>query len=322
MDTRKSGFACILSLSHSLLLLAILVIITGCGKKGPPTLKSYDKPAAPSGLAAIHREDEIHLLWHYPKDREIMVRNFIVLRSSGSEFIMLAEAENNKRSFSDKDFRQGTAYTYKVIAQNHRGTSSNDSNLIAVKPEAVPLPPPAIKFRATADSIQLQWQGQSEGTLFNVYKSYEKGIYGLLPANKTPLTDSSFSDPFDLKRTVYYTVRSLTDISLRNESRPSPELVVDPLEFIPSQPSGLRCFLSSERAYLSWNGPEEAWVTGFRVYKRTKGGEYQLKAETQIPAYIDDDKSEGARDYRVHAVGPSREGPGAEITGIIFDGGR
>lgn len=322
MDTRERGFSGILTLTYSLLLLASLVIIAGCGKKGPPTLKSFEKPVAPSSLAAIHREDEIHLLWNFPKDKEITIRSFVILRSSGSEFIRVAEAENNVRSFSDKDFRLGTAYIYKVLAQNYRGTLSNDSNIFTVTAEAVPLPPHAIKFKTTDNSLQLQWQEQSEGTLFNVYKSYEKGLYGLLPVNKEPLTATSFSDPLDLKKTVYYTVRSLTNIPLRNESRPSPELMVNPLEFIPSQPTGLHYFLSSDTVYLSWNEPVETWITGFRIYKRTKGGEYQFEADTQIPAYIDHDKSEGVRDYRVCAVGPLREGPGTEITGIIFDRGR
>jgi hypothetical protein len=318
MFTRERFFSGILKLAYSFLLPALLVITAGCGKKGLPTMKSFEKPVAPSSLAAIHREDEIYLLWNYPKDKEITVRNFVVLRSSGSDFKRIAEAENNKRFFSDNDIRTGTSYTYKVLAQNHRGTLSNDSNIITVKPEAVPLPPHAIEFKATDNSIQLKWQGQSEGTFFNVYKSREKGIYGLLPVNKAPLTDKFFSDQFDLKQTVYYTVRSLTDVSLRNESQASPELAVDPLEFIPSQPAGLRWFLSSESVFLSWNGPEEAWVTGFRIYKKTRGGEYKLEAETQIPAYIDHDKSEGERDYRINAVGPSREGPGTEITGIIL----
>jgi predicted small lipoprotein YifL len=307
------------TLLPSLLILLTIVGIAGCGKKGPPTLKSYEKPVAPANPGAIHREDEIHLFWHFPKDKEITIRNFVILRSSGSEFARIAETGNDKRSFSDKDFILGISYIYKVLSQNHRGTLSNDENIITVRPGAVPEPPDVIKFQATDNSIQLKWQAQSRGILFNVYKSHEKNIYGLQPVNKTPLNDTSFNDSFDLRKTVYYTVRSLSDISIRNESRSSSELVVDPLEFIPSQPTGLRSFPSSERIYLTWNEPVEAWVTGFRIYRSTGGGDYLLTAETQIPAYIDQDKSEGKRDYRIHAVGPLKEGPGAGITGIFID---
>ena len=39
------------------LVIVPLCFLAACGKKGDPTLKAYEKPAAPSTLSAMHRED-------------------------------------------------------------------------------------------------------------------------------------------------------------------------------------------------------------------------------------------------------------------------
>ncbi|TAN43191.1 MAG: hypothetical protein EPN25_01735 [Nitrospirae bacterium] len=295
--------------------LAVLAIAAGCGKKGPPTLSSFEKPQAPSQLTAVHRDNEMKLFWNFPKDKEIVIHNFILLRSSGQEFRKIAEPARESRSFSDRDFSPGQGYQYKIAAQNHKGVFSSDSNIIAVTPGHVPEPPDNLLFRVGPNSLDLQWRGPAGG-LYNVYKSREKGVYGLQPLNKTPLSSLFFSDALDLGKTVYYTIRSLTDSSIRDESLPSSEITVDPHGFMPSPPAGLRAVLSSDRTYLFWDEPAERWVTGFRIYRRLDGEDYRLIAETQIPAFIDHGSSARKRDYRIHAVGPFSEGTGAELTGI------
>lgn len=68
----------------ALLLLPLLLL--SCGKKGPPTLKSYDRPDKPSLLSAIHREDSIILTWDFPKSKEETISGFLLLKSSGAGF--------------------------------------------------------------------------------------------------------------------------------------------------------------------------------------------------------------------------------------------
>jgi hypothetical protein len=59
-------------------------------------------------------------------------------------------------------------------------------------------------------------------------------------------------------------------------------------------------------------------VTGYRVYKRAANGDYMRIGETQIPTFIDTEPPLTRRDYRVSAVGPLKEGPASEITGVVF----
>ncbi|MBS1115456.1 MAG: hypothetical protein H6Q94_1185, partial [Nitrospirae bacterium] len=39
---------------------------------------------------------------------------------------------------------------------------------------------------------------------------------------------------------------------------------------------------------------------------------------TQIPVFVDKEPALTKREYRLHGVGPAREGPGIEIRGVIY----
>lgn len=295
-----------------------LLFFSSCGKKGAPTLKSYEKPEQPSLLRAIHREDKIILLWNFPKSKENLLEGFILLKSSDAGFQKYSTLEKQARSYIETDFKEGIRYSYKIVSQNLRGIYSDDSNVINLTPLKAPTPPERPSFRTDGDGLNIIWgKGEKEG-LYNIYKSYEKGAYGLYPLNTAPLTESSFKDTFDTTKPVYYTVRSLTDSEIRDEGYPSEELVVNPFEFVPSPPGDLQFFAAPDRVYLSWKEPAERWVTGFKVYRRIGNQDYVLIGETQIPAFLDKEKPATKRDYRVSATGPGKEGPAAEITGIVF----
>lgn len=305
-----------LSRTALLVLFSAALLISACGKKGALTLKSYDRPAAPTGLTAINREDRIHLQWAFPKDREITVQQLVILRAEGADFVKIGGTGAGARSYVDGEIRPDAHYRYKVVALNHQGVFSPDSNTVLITARRVPPAPQGLTFTIADAALELKWQSQQNGAMYNVYKSVESGRYGLEPLNPAPLTSPSFSDSLTMDKIVYYTVRGLTDAGSRNESAPSAEIVVDPLAFVPGPPKGLRSFASDNRIFLSWDLPAESWVTGFRVYRKTEGQEYTLVDETQIPAFIDQDPSAAERAYRVHALGPHRESAGVEIRGV------
>ncbi|MGC2061451.1 MAG: fibronectin type III domain-containing protein [Thermodesulfovibrionales bacterium] len=308
-----------LSQTAFFVLFSVMLLTAACGKKGAPTLKSYDKPVAPSGLTAINREDKIYLQWTFPKDKEITVRQIAILRAAETDFIKIALTEAGARSYVDAVTEPDAQYRYKVAALNHRGVFSPDSNTVLITASRAPSPPQVLTFQATDRALELKWQSQGNGLMYNVYKSEEPGRYDMVPVNRVPLTLPSFTDSLMLNKTVYYTVRCLTDAATRNESASSAEIVVDPGEFVPRTLQGVRYFASEVRIFLSWDLPAETWVTGFRVYRKTGAQEYALIAETQIPAFIDQDPSPSERAYRVHALGPRREGAGVEIRGVRLE---
>ena len=315
-----------LYICYLLSMFCVLFLLYSCGKKGDPTLKSYEKPIPPSGLKAIHRESEIILSWEFPKDKEPTIKGFHLMKSipplvkgGGGDFEKLAFLEPDKHSYIDADFKINSDYKYKIISQNMRGIISNDSNIINLIPKTVPSPPQNILFKVEYDTLILNWKSTENGILYNIYKSHEKGIYNLIPFNKEPTKENSFKDNLDIKKPVYYTIRSLRGSDIRDEGSASEELEINPSKFIPSPPEGLHAVATEENVYLIWKEAPETWVVGYRVYREINKKEgFIFIGEPQTPAFLDIDKPLTKRSYRITALGPSKEGSPAELRDVVF----
>jgi fibronectin type 3 domain-containing protein len=295
-----------------------LLILISCGKKGEPTLKSYEKPDPPSNLRAIHRESEIILLWDFPKNKEKSIRGFYLMKLKGADFERIF-LEADKRSHIDREFTTGSQYAYKIISQNLRGILSNNSNVIEIEPRALLLPPGKLVYKIEYDLLTLTWEDIGNGIFYNIYKSDQKGMYSVYPLNAEPVKGTSFRDRFDINKTVYYTIRSLWGGTVRDEGPPSEELEVNPSEFIPSPPEGLRALTRQDGVQLLWHEAPETWVTGYKVYRETDKKEgFIFIGETSVPAYFDKGKPSKKRSYRVTALGPSKEGPASEINDVVL----
>jgi len=304
-----SAFCCLLLLCH---------LVAGCGKKGDPTLKAFEKPQAPSSLNAIHRESEIIISWDFPKSGEQGIKGFHVMKSSDNDFREIAFTEKDKRLYTDGDFHLNTVYHYKILSENLRGIT-HDSVILSVEPLPPPPPPRDLSFEVHHETITIRWKHANEKISFTVYRSDRRGQYGLTPLNAEPVHDTSFQDTFDVNRTVYYTVRSTTGSAIRDEGPSSAELEINPFEFVPSAPEDLTAVATQDRTYLIWKEPPETWVTGYRVYRQLDTeGDYLLVGSTDTPTFTDREHIAGKRNYRVTARGPSKEGPPAEIRGVRF----
>ena len=89
-------------------------------------------------------------------------------------------------------------------------------------------------------------------------------------------------------------------------------------DLVPPAPLDLRYFAAPGKVFLYWKEPTERWITGYRIYRKTDDQGYTLIGETQVPTFLDTGGPAGERSYRVNAVGPSREGPGAEVGAVFF----
>jgi hypothetical protein len=327
--TQRTGDMVLLRFSRFSILLFLLIfciLMISCGKKGEPTLKSYEKPDAPSDLRAIHRESEILLFWDFPTGKELTIKGFQLMKSilhsaKGGlwNFEKVAFLEPDKRSYTDTDFKIGSKYRYKIVSENLRGILSNDSNIIEIIPEEPPTPPEKLSFKIEFNSLTLTWRSAGDEILYNIYKSNKKGIYSLTPLNKEPVKETSFKDSFDVEKTAYYTIRSLRGGVIRNEGPASEELEVSPSDFVPSAPEELQAVVQDDKVYLIWKEVPETWVASYRVYREIdKAAGYQVIGETTVPAFIDQEKPVTKRNYRVTALGPSKEGPASEINDVVF----
>lgn len=300
-----------------LLFLAVVLLMSSCGRKSAPTLAGYEKPPAPVLLQAVHREDKILVSWSFPENRTASISGFTILKSS-DKGLQRITVPGNKRSFTDTSFNCGTPYTYRIVAQSLSGMISDDSNALVFTALNPPPPPSHVSFKIEGDNVILSWKSEGDAILYNVYRSLQNGSFGEQPANSSPLSDNSFRDVLRVDRRVYYTVSSLRNRAVQDESPPSLEITVDPFDLVPPAPLHLRYFAAPDKVFLYWKEPYERWITGYRIYRKTKGHDYVLIGETQVPTFVDMSEASDKRDYRVNAVGPSREGPGAEVKGVFF----
>ncbi len=140
-----------------------------------------------------------------------------------------------------------------------------------------------------------------------------------MPLNRAPLADTYFKDAFSINKSVYYSIRSLAGGEFRDEGPASEEIRIDPSAFVPQAPKGLQAAVTEENVYLIWREPPETWITGYRIYREIGEEDgYVLIGESQTPSFLDKDSPLTKRNYRVTAIGPSKEGPPAEITGVVF----
>ncbi len=286
-----------------------LLLLTSCGRKGPPTLKAYEKPEKPSGLTVVHREKRIILSWSYPGKLRPTIKGFQVLRSEGEGFERKAFVDSEQGSFSDEDFSVNVSYRYRVVVESLKGVLSDGSESGPIVPNPLSPPPDDMRFAVGSDAIEISWKGSGEGVCYNIYKSVEEGKYGDVPLNAEPVCAAVFKDSLLLpEQPVYYTVRALHNTPLKDEGFPSGELTVKPSDFVPSPPSELATVRTDDRTYLVWKESPESWVKRYRVYRKREGAEgFTLIGEVNVPAFTDREKSETKTWYMVKALGPSAE---------------
>jgi fibronectin type 3 domain-containing protein len=302
---------------YSLLFAACLMLVS-CGKKTAPTLKAYEKPSAPAAVKAIHREDKIILSWSYTSKKENL-KEFYILRAEDSSFQKIAPVTKEESSYTDVNFKTGILYKYKVVAGSLKNILSDDSNIIIIKPEAVPPAPKNISFKVGNDALNVSWDSAGENVLYNIYRTAEKGKYGINPINKEPLTASKYSGTLETDRPVYYTIRSLLNKEFRSEGQASAEITVDPSTFIPSKPEGFQTVVADDRVVISWKENPEMWVIKYRVYgKENEKDGFKLIKESVTPAFTLREKTGTKHTYRVTAVGPLKESEPSEMIVVEF----
>ena len=291
------------------LLFVVTLLLISCGRKGLPTLKAFEKPERPTGLAAVHKEDRIILTWSYPGNLRSSIKGFQVLRSEGRGFEREAFVKSDQTSFSDESFKFNVTYEYKVVAQNMRDILSADSDIVDVTPSPLPPPPEDVRFEIKPGGVELTWRSSGEDVCYNIYRSVEKDKFDNGPLNTEPDCATSYKDDFlSPERSVYYIIRPLHNTPSKDEGYPSREIAVSPANFVPLPPSDARVVKTEDKTYLVWKESPESWVRGYRVYRKVEGEEgFTFLGEAVTPAFADTSKIEKKAWYMIKALGPSAE---------------
>ncbi len=301
------------------IILVFIIFASSCGKKGDPTLKAFEKPAAVINIKAIHQDNEINIFWQYPEAEKRRIKGCQFMRSEGtnSNFKVLAFMKPTEQSYLDKDFTFGNDYYYKIRCLSLKDIYSDDSPIIKVSALPPPPKPIGISYTITSDSLKIQWQEISD-VKYNIYRSYQRGVYSIYPINNAPLKDNFYFDRIDTSRTVYYKISSHLNTEVRNESVLSEELEINPTDFIPSAPTGLIYAPLDKKILLLWEENPETWVKGYRIYrKKAQDKEFALIGEVINPVFIDSEPPDKKAIYHIKALGPVKEGQPSQT--LIFE---
>jgi hypothetical protein len=322
-----------------LLLVALAILSTGCGKKGPPLPPEPRGPLPPQlvrarqvGPLAEVRFDPPVPRGTKPKQQLGRAELLRVTYGPGVEaptdpdaFRRRAElvdaVDGSPLPFTDRmalfdrtlenlpDGGVGYTLRYAVRIRDYRDRSSP----LVVAEDLVPLPPApppqGLRAEPTADGVRLSWQAPAadEAYRYNVYRSIPGRLSAEVPLNSSPVSAVSFLDErVEIGESYVYTVRvSLADRQPFREGATSD--VVEVLaedRFPPAAPQGLVAVQEGAAVRLFWDPNRERDVAGYRVFRSVNSGPWEAVGAGLVvqPLYLDRDVQTGDRIvYRVTA---------------------
>jgi hypothetical protein len=335
-----------------ILLMALLVLIGACGKKGPPVPWESIVPRRIVDLTAIPSDGGLLLEWTSPRentDKSVLMdlEKFEVLRSEGilsddecrgcgekpkvvyeMELGRKEDVRGKKISISIEDLEPGKVYIYQVISINRKGYPSSPSNPVTVYWETPPPAPRGVNGEAGDKRADLSWEPVEGATGYNIYRRGEDEPFPLRPLSREPLTVTQYTDlNVENEKKYFYSIRGVRKVVKTDvEGKGAPEISVTPTDLVaPSSPVGLVAIPLKNGIEVNWRRNPEADLLGYYVYRR-KQGEKEFKRLNETPltkeTYLDPHVELGQNyEYAVTAVDNSvrgNESPLSEEVGVKY----
>ncbi|MDH4100153.1 MAG: fibronectin type III domain-containing protein [Nitrospirota bacterium] len=319
-------------------LLLLVVIVTGCGRKGSPVIPGSIAPETIAGLKAKPAPGKVSLTWTMPTkttegSRLKNLTTFIVQRGEVAEgtkpedcsctyrAIQTIDVESpspavikeGKVYLDDVTVKNDTTYAYRVIAVNQYDRESRPGTPVVARPSVPPAAPTNLAAEADENQIRLSWQAPTtseDGSPltdlkgYNIYRSVAKGTEGGL-INQQLLATTSFTDiGLESGKTYYYQVRAVDNLAQPwSESKPSSEIAASPEDRTPPMPPvTLIAVPTAKEVRLTWEPNREKDLAGYRVYRSTtpgQGYEPVTPATTAANSFVDTSVTPGNTYYYV-----------------------
>jgi predicted small lipoprotein YifL len=251
----------ILQKTKILIIIAIIISVSACGRKGDPIVPRLSPPAPVTDIKGFTKDSSAILNWEIPAKNMDGTKlkdlsKFTILRADvrdretggcGCAFVKIAVIDmekpepavikDNSVVFIDKAddlFPAGLTYkipySYKIIAEAKSGLLSPESEEIILTPTKPPDPPSGFKASVQNEIIILKWE-LSKGDIkgYNIYRSKTKDAYSDTPVNKELIKagDGSFADIGLEPGEYYYIIRAADTITPPyNEGPDSEEIKV------------------------------------------------------------------------------------------------
>lgn len=305
-----------------IVLVALTLSLSGCGKKAPPRWIASKAPGAPTGMQVHYRPDRISLQWKAPEGKQA-AEDYVVNRSrDGGEPVRIAVVKGTK--YLDRDIDPMSTYTYEVIARAAGGMEAPPAFVENVGAKDALPPPQGVAVTVKPQAVVISWQADPGVSGFNVYRSARPDKFPPAPRNPSLVLEGRFEEMPDTGTTYYYTVRAAMlslDGDLFVEGPGSSVVRVSPEDYLPSMPEGIDAASAGDKVVVFWNENPESWVKGYKVYRAVgKGGEFIEIGAPMSLAFPDRAPPRGLLRYRVSAVGPAVDGPLSETVKIEYPG--
>ncbi|MGB8952312.1 MAG: hypothetical protein WCC06_06570 [Candidatus Aminicenantales bacterium] len=303
-----------------LLAAPLLLFFAACGKKGPiyPPLVLIPQPV--EILRVFQRGDKIFLQWVNPTAYidgrslsgisliEVWVYEAADSSSEEARAIPIEEFEKKARLAAvikkeefltfrkeggppEGEFQYvfpltgkslgGCQWAFAIRVMDAGKKKSEFSRIIALRPQALSLPPFQVEAAVFEDRIELKWAAPQENTDrstpaavkgYNIYRAEGENMPRLL--NSAPVSDTQHGDKeFLFGRNYRYFIRaSASESAPYLESEDSAVIEVLPRDvFAPAPPSGLEAVSSTGLVTLIWEANREKDIAGYKVWRKEEG---------------------------------------------------
>ncbi|WP_156993690.1 fibronectin type III domain-containing protein [Terriglobus sp. TAA 43] len=302
------------------------LLIAGCASQGPVRPPSLHLPAAVRGLAATRVGNTVDLTWTNPVRttdgvsltakhgagamRAEICRAEAFTSVNCTPITHLAAAAGAPGGYHDvlpATLAEGNArtLTYRVRLVNSVGNGAGWTE-VKTAAGAAPVVVSGLRAKPVAQGILVQWEPGSNGVMLRVSRGTDTTHSTLLSASEASTSNQagqSSEGTLDTGGHVgeeqRYTVFRRSTVSLGGESflmdSDSANVIVAasaklPLPLPPTSVEALANTLSTPEVDLVWQPPDDAGVTGYRVY-REESGTTTLLTQEPLRGFTYADKS-------------------------------
>lgn len=227
-----------------LFLMGMIVLLAGCGKKGPLIPPEAYVPAAITDLTVAQKGSFFQLCWSPPpkevsgkplknltgfrifrrdvlppaEDCDECPTAYRLLRSVDLEYLQDVRRSGKHYCFADTDLVEGKSYQYKAVSLAKDGVAGQDSNR-ARRKYLPPSAAPKLKVVSSPFALILEWTSLPlpENSSIAGYNIYRRSVGGPVPVaaiNSKPEQGNRFEDLTPEFGFQYlYTVRSVIRVN-------------------------------------------------------------------------------------------------------------
>lgn len=270
-------------------------------------------PAAPILISAFPNGSDVMLTWQANTEPDlagyVLFRNGEVANASGTFGGDIRAYLINDTTYPDKALPDGK-FIYSLIAMDHAGNISDQSNTIEVN---IDTRPPQANIVEPRDGVEFDGKilvkaESSDLDIETVQFQYKRSIDTIWMNLGNPVAQRPYTvylDPVTLGLTYdIYQLRAVaTDKGWKTDSSPTFIAVTYTDQSAPQAPSGLKAITQGQNVTLTWEANTEADMNGYNIYRTS--GSLKEKINSAIiteSTYQDISLSDGTYTYEVTAI--------------------